>query len=119
MKEKIKKRIRRHKRVRKKVFGTESRPRLCVYRGLSNIQAQLIDDMNEKTLVCVSTQDKEFKKKITYGGNVKAALLLGEILTEQAKKKGITEVVFDRAGFIYHGRIKALAESCRKHGLKL
>ncbi len=118
MKEKIEKRIRRHKRIRKKILGTEARPRLCVYRGLSNVQAQLVDDINERTLVSVSTQDKDFKKKITYGGNVKAAQLLGEILAERAKKKGVTEVVFDRAGFIYHGRVKALAESCREHGLR-
>lgn len=119
MKENRVKRIRRHKRVRKKIMGTESRPRLCVYRGLSNIHAQLIDDINEKTLVCASTQEKAVKKKIGYGGNLKAAFLLGEILAERANKKGFTQAVFDRAGFIYHGRVKALADACREHGLKL
>lgn len=118
MKEKLLKRIRRHRRIRKKILGTKVRPRLCVYRGLSNIQAQLIDDINEKTLASASTQEKEIKKKIPYGGNAKAASALGEILAEQAKKIGISEVVFDRAGFRYHGRLKALAEACRKHGLK-
>ena len=118
MKEKTKKRIRRHKRIRKKVFGSEGRPRLCVYRGLANIHAQLIDDINEKTLLSVSTKDKSFKKELAYGGNAKAAQVLGELLVEKAKKKGITEVIFDRAGFHYHGRVKALAESAREHGLK-
>lgn len=118
MREKVEKRKRRHKRIRKKIFGTEVRPRLCVFRGLANIQAQLIDDINEKTLLSVSTQDKEIKKITGYGGNSKAAEFLGRILAERAKKSGITSVVFDRAGFHYHGRIKALAESARKHGLK-
>ena len=99
-------------------MGTKIRPRLCIYRGLANIQAQLIDDIEEKTLVSVSTQHKDFKKGITYGGNVKAAALLGKILAEQAKSKGITEVVFDRGGFLYQGRVKALADSAREHGLK-
>ena len=118
MKEKIEKRIRRHKRIRKKIVGTEARPRFCVYRGLANIHAQLIDDINEKTLLSVSTEDKSFKKELAYGGNAKAAQMLGEFLAEKAKKKGITEVIFDRAGFHYHGRVKALAESAREHGLK-
>lgn len=118
MKEKLLKRIRRHKRIRRKIFGTKIRPRLCVYRGLANIRAQLIDDMTEKTLLSVSTYDKDFKKKPACGGNAKAAEALGELLAERAKKKGIIEVVFDRAGFLYHGRVKALAESARKHGLR-
>jgi len=118
MDKKQNKRIRRHKRIRKKVFGIESCPRLCVYRGTSNIQAQLIDDINERTLLSVSTQDKDFKKKMSHGGDIKAATLLGEIMAERIKDKGITRVVFDRGGFLYHGRVKALAESCRKHGLK-
>jgi len=118
MKEKILKRIRRHKRIRRKIRGTEKRPRCCVYRGLANIHVQLIDDINDKTLLSVSTQDKGFKKNMSKGGNVKAAQLLGEVLVEEAKKKGISEVIFDRGGFLYHGRIKALAESARKHGLK-
>ena len=118
MKEKILKRIRRHKRIRKKLVGTKERPRLCLYRGLVNIHAQVIDDINGKILLSVSTQDKDIKKKIGYGGNVKAAKLLGKLLAEQAKNKGVNEVVFDRAGFLYQGRVKALADSAREHGLK-
>lgn len=118
MREKQIKRIRRHRRIRKKIFGIESWPRLCVHRGLSNIHTQLIDDTNGKTLLSVSTEDKHFRKKMIYGGNVQAAKVLGEILAQRAKKKGILKVIFDRAGFLYHGRIKALAESAREHGLK-
>ena len=118
MQKKAEKRQRRHKRIRKSIFGTEKRPRLCVYRGLANIHAQLIDDINEKTLFSVSTTNKNFKKKTAYGGNVQAAKLLGEVLAEQAKQKGISEAVFDRGGFLYHGRVKALAESARERGLK-
>lgn len=118
MDEKKIRRARRHKRIRKKIFGTENRPRLCVYRGHANIQAQLIDDLNLKTLISVSTYDREFKRKKLCGGNVAAAKRLGETLAEGAKKKGITKIVFDRAGFLYHGRIKALAESAREHGLE-
>jgi large subunit ribosomal protein L18 len=118
MNQKVQSRLRRHKRIRKKIFGTGNCPRLCVYRGLANLHIQCIDDINEKTLLSVSTLESDFKKKLNYGGNVKAAIVLGEILAERARKKGITEVVFDRAGFLYHGRIKAFAESARKHGLK-
>lgn len=118
MKDNVKKRIKRHKRIRRKLFGTKQKPRLCVYRGLANIQAQIIDDLDGVTLVSMSTHDKEVKKKLPYGGNVKAAEILGQLLAEEAKKKGITKVVFDRAGFLYHGRVKTLAESARKNGLK-
>ncbi|MBN2097238.1 MAG: 50S ribosomal protein L18 [Candidatus Omnitrophica bacterium] len=114
---KAEKRITRHKRIRKKIFGTSQRPRLSVYRGLANITAQLIDDLTGKTLVSISTQDKVLKKELLYGGNLKAAQLLGEKLAERAKQKGINQVVFDRSGFLYHGRVKTLAEACRKHGL--
>lgn len=113
------KRIRRHKRIRRKIFGTKTKPRFCVFRSLANIYAQLIDDIDERTLLSVSTADKDFKKKVKgSSGNVKAAAALGEVFAEEAKKKGISEVVFDRAGFLYHGRVRALAESARKHGLK-
>lgn len=118
MKEKLRKRIRRHNRIRKKILGTKLCPRLCVYRGLANIEAQLIDDLNQKTLLTVSSKDKQFKKKIPYGGNIQAAKLLGQTLAEEAKNKKISKVVFDRAGFLYHGRVRALAESCREHGLR-
>ncbi|MFH1045924.1 MAG: 50S ribosomal protein L18 [Candidatus Omnitrophota bacterium] len=118
MKNKHEKRIRRHNRIRKKLFGTPAKPRLCVYRGLANLHAQLIDDENQKTILSVSTSTKDFRKKGIYGGNAKAAELLGVMVAEQAKSKGIQEVIFDRAGFVYHGRIKALAEAARKNGLK-
>ena len=117
MKEKQLKRIRRHRRIRKRIIGTPERPRLCVHRGLANIEAQLIDDLSEKTLLSVSSADKQLKQKAVYGGNVKAAKLLGEILAQKAKDKGITKAVFDRGGFLYHGRVRALAESAREHGL--
>ncbi len=118
MKNKREKREIRHKRLRKKIIGTEKKPRLCVYRALTNLQVQLIDDLNEKTLVSVSTAGKDFKKKTPYGGNAKAAELLGQELAEKAKNKGINEVIFDRGGFSYHGRIKTFAEAARKNGLK-
>lgn len=118
MRDKIVKRIRRHKRIRKRILGTATRPRLCVYRSLGNFHAQLIDDLHEKTLLYLSTLNKEVKKKVAYGGNTKAAELLGQLLAEQAKSKGISKVVLDRGGFLYHGRVKALAESCRKNGLE-
>jgi large subunit ribosomal protein L18 len=119
MREKQTKRIRRHKRIRKKILGTESCPRLCVYRGLANLHSQLIDDIKGKTLLTVSTAIKQAQKKVPYGGNIQAAKIAGKILAEQAKKKGINKVIFDRAGFTYHGRLKALVESCREHGLEL
>lgn len=109
--------LKRHRRVRKKVFGTQERPRLSVYRSLSNIYTQLIDDVNSKTLVSASTNDARLKDKLKYRGGIKAAALLGQILAEEAKKKGITKVVFDRGGYSYHGRIKALTEATRNNGL--
>ncbi len=118
MKERIRRRIARHGRIRKKLIGTKEKPRLCVYRGLANLQVQLIDDFSGVTLLSVSTHDKALKKKIGYGGNVKAAGLLGQITAEEARKKGITKIVFDRAGFLYHGRVKSLAEALRKNGLE-
>ena len=102
-----------------KVCGTLQRPRLAVKRTLSNIFVQLIDDEKHETLVSVSTLDKKIKGASLYGGNVKAATILGEILAEKAKGKGISSVVFDRRGWPFHGRIKALAQSLRKAGLKL
>lgn len=110
-------RIRRHRRLRKKVIGTEERPRLCVHRSLTNLYAQIIDDINEKTLCSISTLDPKIKEKVKYGGNIKAAQALGEIVAARAKSLGVSKVLFDRGGYIYHGRIKALAESARKNGL--
>lgn len=110
-----KKRLKRHKRVRGKIFGTAQRPRLCVYRSLKNIQAQIIDDETGTTLVSASTLGKEFTQ---YGGNVEAAKMVGEAIAKAAVAKGITDVVFDRGGYIYHGRVQALAEGAREAGLK-
>ncbi|MFH1783958.1 MAG: 50S ribosomal protein L18 [bacterium] len=119
-KSKNKKRIIRHKRVRKKVFGTTERPRVCVTRSLNNMYAQIINDEEGKTLLSCSTLSKEVQEKVKKkGGNKDAASVVGEVMAEKAKAKGIKKVVFDRAGHIYHGRIKALAEGLRKGGLEL
>ncbi len=93
-------------------------PRLAIHRSLKNIFCSIIDDVAGKTLLTVSTLDKELRNQFKYGGNVKAASALGGLLAEKAKAKGINKVCFDRGGYIYHGRIKALAESARKEGLE-
>lgn len=108
-------RLKRHKRVRGKISGTAQRPRLSVYRSLENIYAQIIDDVAGVTLVSASTSEKAFKN---YGGNKDAAHEVGKVLAERAAKKKITEVVFDRGGYVYHGRVKELAEGAREGGLK-
>lgn len=108
-------RLHRHVRVRGKVSGTAQRPRLNVFRSLSNIYAQLIDDVKGVTLVSASTVEKDFNG---YGGNKEAARKVGELLAKRAIEKGYTEVVFDRGGNIYHGRVKELAEGAREGGLK-
>ena len=110
------KRLQRHKRVRRKVFGTPQRPRLCVFRSSNNIYAQIIDDVNAVTLVSASTVDKELK--VNAGGNKEAAKMVGEMIAKRAIEKGITEVVFDRGGYLYHGRVQVLAEAAREAGLK-
>ena len=107
----------RHKRLRKKIVGTAQKPRLCVYRSLKNLSAQLIDDIESRTLLSLSTFDKESKKKINYGGNISAAESMGKLFALKAVEKGIKKVVFDRGGRQYHGRVKAFAESARKEGL--
>lgn len=112
------KRVARHARVRKDVFGTPERPRLCVYRSLSNITAQVIDDVSGTTLAAASTLDKEIKAKAAYGGNKEASKLVGELVAKRALEKGIETVCFDRGGFLYHGRVKELADSARAAGLK-
>ncbi len=111
-------RIRRHKRSRRKIIGTEKRPRLSIHRSLSNLYVQLVDDINGRTLCAVSTLSPSVKSAVKYGGNVKAAQALGEAAASLAKSKGISKVTFDRGGQIYHGRIKAFAESARKNGLE-
>ncbi|MFA5038874.1 MAG: 50S ribosomal protein L18 [Candidatus Omnitrophota bacterium] len=111
-------RQRRHLRIRKKVSGTTERPRLSVRRSLANLFIQIVDDTKGATLLSASTVDKEFKSRVTYGGNVKAAAVLGEAVAQKAKDKNIKRVVFDRGGYDYHGRIKAFAEAARKGGLE-
>jgi large subunit ribosomal protein L18 len=113
--DKNKSRQKRHLRVRNHISGTAERPRLNVFRSLSNIYAQVIDDINGVTIVAASSQDKEFKN---YGGNVEAAKAIGESIAKRALEKGVKEVVFDRGGYIYHGRVAALAEAAREAGLK-
>ena len=108
-------RQKRQKRVRAKISGTAACPRLNVYRSLSHIYAQLIDDVNGVTLASASTVEKEFTE---YGGNKEAAAKVGKAVAAKALEKGISEVVFDRSGYLYHGRVKELAEGAREGGLK-
>ena len=108
-------RLRRHRRVRGKISGTAERPRLDVFRSSKHIYAQIIDDVAGVTLVSASTVEKGFEGN---GGNVEAAKKVGATVAERALKKGIEDVVFDRGGYIYHGRVKALAEGAREGGLK-
>ncbi len=108
-------RIKRHNRVRGKISGTAERPRLCVFRSENHIYAQIIDDVAGNTLVSASSVEKSFEGR---GSNVEAAKKIGAAVAERALQKGIEEVVFDRGGYIYHGRVKALAEGAREGGLK-
>lgn len=108
-------RLKRHARVRSKISGTAACPRLDVFRSNSNIYAQLIDDKNGVTLAAASSNEKDFGIS---GGNVEGARKVGKLIAERAAEKGITEVVFDRGGYIYHGRVKELAEGAREGGLK-
>ena len=108
-------RLRRHKRVRGKISGTAARPRLNVFRSAGHIYAQLIDDDKGVTLCSASTTEKDFTE---FGGNVAAAKKIGARVAERAKKVGVTEVVFDRSGYVYHGRVAALADGAREGGLK-
>ncbi len=111
-------RLRRRKRVRKKVLGVPERPRLCVFRSAKHVYAQIIDDTTGKTLVATSSLSKDLAGKIQgKSGNKEGAAMVGADMAEKAIKKGIKQVVFDRNGFIYHGRVKALSEAAREHGL--
>jgi large subunit ribosomal protein L18 len=116
-KEKTIKRVRRQRRIREKVMGGPERPRLSVFRSLRNIYAQVIDDINGVTLAAASTKSKAITGKIAYGGNKAAAEKIGELIARQALELGIRQVRFDRRGYKYHGRIKALADAARKAGL--
>jgi len=113
-----KERRRVHKRIRAKISGNSSRPRLCVYRSLNNMYAQVIDDTQGKTLATASTAEKEIRNGLKHTGNIEASKLLGKKIAERAKAKGIETVVFDRGGYLYHGRVKAVAEAARESGLK-
>lgn len=108
-------RIKRHLRVRNKISGTPQRPRLNVYRSTKHIYAQVIDDVNAVTLVSASSLEKDFTAN---GGNIEGAKAVGALVAKRAAEKGITEVVFDRGGYLYHGRVKELADAARENGLK-
>jgi large subunit ribosomal protein L18 len=105
-------------RIRKKVSGTSARPRLAVYRSLKNIYVQAIDDEHGRTLAQASSLDKELRGSNSPGGNLAAAGQVGELIAKKLKDAGVERVVFDRGGFLFHGRIKALADAAREHGLK-
>ena len=111
----IRKRV--HERIRAKMTGTAERPRLNVYRSLNHIYTQLIDDLNGVTIASASSMGKKTEEK-KYGGNIAAAAEVGKLIAERAKEKGIKKVVFDRGGYLYHGRIKALADAAREGGLE-
>ncbi len=111
-------RKRKHARVRSKISGTGERPRLCVFRSLAQIYAQVIDDTTGQTLASASTLDKEIKEQGIANGNKQGAAAVGKLVAARALDKGITNVVFDRGGYIYHGRVAALAEAAREAGLK-
>ena len=108
-------RLKRHKRVRGRIFGTSEKPRLCVFRSLKHIYAQIIDDDAQRTLVSASSLEKDFKLN---GGNVAGAHEVGKLISSRAIEKGIQNVVFDRGGYLYHGRVKSLADGARENGLK-
>jgi len=108
----------RHLRIRQKVVGTPERPRLCVYRSLRHIYAQIVDDTNGQVLVSDSSLSAETRKSGASGKNVASARIVGQILAEKAKAAGIVAVIFDRGGYLYHGAVKALAEGAREKGLE-
>lgn len=111
-------RLRRKKRIRKKVFGTELKPRLSVFRSLKHIYAQAIDDTKGRTIISASTLDKELKGKLKNTKNKEAAFEVGKLIGQRLLNKGLSQLVFDRSGYKYHGRIKALAEGARSTGIK-
>lgn len=117
-KDKNQDRQKRHLRMRKNIIGTSERPRLNIYRSSNNIYAQIINDESGVTLVAASTQDSALKEQIKHGGNKDAAKLVGKLVAERAIEKGIKRVVFDRGGYLYHGRVKELADAAREVGLE-
>jgi large subunit ribosomal protein L18 len=111
-------RLRIHERIRKRLSGSPVRPRLAVFRSNKHIYAQIIDDSKGATVTAASTLDVDAKKDVKHGGNIAAAKAVGKLVAERAKAKGIENVLFDRGGYLYHGRVKALAEAAREAGLK-
>jgi len=118
MRKKEELRLKRHNRVKMKMFGTPAKPRLVVHRSLKNISGQVIDDSVGKVLFSLSTKDKALKQKFTCAGNLKSAQLFGEMFAQGAKERGYCKVIFDRAGYLYHGRIKIFADALRKGGME-
>lgn len=111
-------RVRIHERIRKTLIGSSARPRLAVFRSNKHIYAQVIDDSKGATVTAASTLDVDAKKDLKQGGNIAAAKAVGKLVAERAKAKGVEAVLFDRGGYLYHGRVKALAEAAREAGLK-
>lgn len=111
-------RIKRHYRIRKRLLGTKDIPRLSIHRSNKNLYAQFIDDIANTTILSLSTNDEEFKKEHKSGCNIEAAKKMGSYIAAKAKKKGIEKIIFDRGGYLYHGRIKALADAARESGLR-
>ncbi len=112
-------RSRRHHRVRKKVVGTPERPRLAVFRSNRHISAQVIDDRSGRTLASAATVERDLRTALTHTGNKEAATTVGRLVAERARAAGVTRVVFDRGGFLYHGRVAAIADAAREAGLEL
>lgn len=111
-------RRKRHSRIKMRMSGTAGKPRLVVKRSLMHMAAQVVDDASGKVIFSLSTKDKTLKEKFKAAGNVKSALAFGEIFAKTAKEKGLSRIVFDRAGYLYHGRVKAFADALRKGGLE-
>jgi large subunit ribosomal protein L18 len=107
-----------HRRIRQKISGNADRPRLCVYRSSKYVYVQIVDDVQGKTLVSASTAEKDVRGELKQTGNIQASKVVGKAIAERAKAKGIETVVFDRGGYLYHGRVKAVAEAAREAGLK-
>jgi len=111
-------RTKRHNSIRLRIHGDRERPRLVVHRSLNNLSAQLVDDTQNKIIFSLATYDKAVKVKFSSAGNIKSATTFGEVFAQAAKEKGINKIVFDRAGYLYHGRVKTFAEALRKGGLQ-
>lgn len=110
-------RVKKHRRLRNKIVGTANKPRLCVFKSLKNISVQLINDELGVTIASASTIEKDIASKLENTSNLEAAKLVGEIVAKRAIEKGVKEIVFDRSGYVYHGKVKALADSARENGL--